>query len=161
MDKTTRFTALIKEHEGILYKVSSIYAKTQTDQKDLYQEVVYQLWKGFDGFRGEAKISTWIYRIALNTSFTYLRKEKKRGYSLALENVNLQYEIVDNTIEEQLQAMYAQIRQLNDVEKGLILLLLEGKKYDEIAEITGLSPSNVGTKISRIKQKLKNQLIKK
>ena len=161
MRKEEAFTQLVKEHEGVIFKITSVYTNNYEDKKDLYQEIVFQLWKGFDSFRGDAKVSTWMYRVALNTAFTFLRKEKRKGHSVALENIELKYEHDDPILEERLKEMYKQIRLLNDLEKGLILLLLEGKKYEEIVQITGLSSSNVGTRISRIKQKLKQQLVNK
>lgn len=161
MHKEEAFTLLIKENEGVIFKITRVYTNTLEDQKDLYQEIVFQLWKGFDSFRGDAKASTWIYRVALNTAFTHIKKEKRKGHKVVLDHINLKYEHDDPILEERLKEMYAQIKLLNDLEKGLILLLLEGKKYEEIAQITGLSNSNVGTRISRIKQKLKQQLVKK
>ena len=160
MRKEEAFTQLIKENEGIIFKISRVYCDTQENQKDLYQDIVFQLWKGFDSFRGDAKASTWMYRVALNTAFTFLRKEKRKGTSVTIDNLHLTYEPDDPILEERLKQMYAQIRQLSDVNKGIILLLLEGKKYEEIATITGFSRSKVATRISRIKEQLRTQLVK-
>ncbi len=161
MQKEAEFIRIIKENEGVIFKITTMYTDNRDDQKDLYQDVVYQLWKSFDSFRAESKISTWMYRIALNTALTRLRKRKRMGNSVSIDIVVLQQtENYDSEFEEKLKLMYAHIKQLNVLEKGLMLLLLEGKKYEEIAEITGLSPSNVGTRISRIKQKLKQQIVK-
>lgn len=103
-----------------------------------------------------------MYRVALNTALTQLKRNKRKGRSIPIDQVVLrQTEYYDTEFEERLKLLYAHIHQLNALEKGVMLLLLEGKKYEEIAEITGLSPSNVGTRISRIKQKLKNQMVKK
>jgi len=102
-----------------------------------------------------------MYRIALNTALTRLKKSKRMGHSVSIDKVVMQQtENYNPEFEEKLKLMYRHIKQLNVLEKGLMLLLLEGKKYEEIAAITGLSPSNVGTRISRIKQKLKNQIVK-
>lgn len=150
------FVALIKKHEGIIYKISRIYAKDADDRNDLYQDIVFQIWKYYGSFKGASKISTWIYRVALNTSITRWRKEKRHGEKVNIDHLFLkQAEDYSPEFEERLHWMYQQIKTLNAIEKGLIVLLLEGKKYNEIAEITGLSSTNVGTKISRIKQKLK------
>ena len=155
----TEFIALIQQHQGILYKVSSIYAKDQEDQKDLYQEIVYQLWKSIASFQSKSKLSTWIYRLALNTSIAHLNKEKKRIDKNRLQlNFKLPVENYDSTYEERLKQLYALIQTLNMIEKGVILLYLEGKSYEEIAQITGFSTSNIGTRLSRIKQKLKEQV---
>jgi RNA polymerase sigma-70 factor (ECF subfamily) len=162
MPKEKEFVRIIKQHEGVIFKITTMYTDNRDDQKDLYQDVVFQLWKSFDSFRAESKISTWMYRIALNTTLTRLKKSKRMKHSVSIDKVVLQEtENYDPDFEDRLRLLYAHIKQLNVVEKGLMLLLLEGKKYEEIAEITGLSSSNVGTKISRIKQKLAKQIIKK
>ncbi|MFH6603856.1 RNA polymerase sigma factor [Maribacter algicola] len=159
MDKESEFVRIIKEHQGVIFKITTFYTDNKVDQQDLYQDIVCQLWKSFDSFRREAKISTWMYRVAMNTALTKLKKNKKRGYSVSMDKI-----IVEETgnhdaeFEERLKMLYEQIGQLNILEKGIMLLLLEGKKYEEIAEITGLTPSNVGTRISRIKGKLKSRL---
>jgi len=161
MQKEDDFIRVIKQNEGVIFKITTMYTDNRDDQKDLYQDVVYQLWKSFDSFRADSKISTWMYRVALNTALTKLKKRKKMGHAVSIDKVIMQQtENYNPEFEEKLKLLYAHIKDLNVLEKGLMLLLLEGKKYDEIAEITGLSPSNVGTKISRIKQKLKQQIIK-
>ena len=164
------FIQIIKDNEGIIYKITRVYAKDTEDQKDLYQEVVYQLWKSFDSFKGQSKISTWMYRVALNTSIAHLNREKKKGH------VSVDFELLDqmNSMlgkvqepqlasagsewQEQIDILYAHIKELNLIEKGLILLFLEGKPYDEIAAITGFTVSNVGTRLARIKKKLKTNI---
>lgn len=160
MLKEETFTTVIKEHEGVIYKIASVYTNTNDDKKDLYQEIVYQLWKSFDSFRGDSKVSTWIYRIALNTALFHLKKGKREGHKVSIENLNLKQENYDPVLEERLKVLYAHIRTLSDLERGIILLFLEGKKHEEIALITGLSTTNIGTRMSRIKQKLKKQIIK-
>jgi len=145
MSKEAEFTQIIKDNEGVIFKITTIYTDSSEDQKDLYQEIVYQLWKAYDSFRGDAKISTWMYRVALNTAITRLKKEKRKGNRVGIDQVVLkQTDNYDTTFEEKLKVLYNHIRMLNDLEKGLILLLLEGKKYEEIALITGLTASIVG-----------------
>jgi len=162
MSKKQEFTRIIKDNEGVIFKITTVYTDSSEDQKDLYQEIVYQLWKAYETFRGESKITTWMYRVALNTAITMLKKEKRKGNKVGIDQVILkQTENYDTAFEDKLKILYAHIKMLNDLEKGLILLVLEGKKYDEIALITGLTTSNVGTRISRIKQKLKTQIVKK
>ena len=157
----TDFVGVIQENEGIIYKIARTYTKTSDDRNDLYQEIVYQLWKSFHTFEGKAKISTWIYRVALNTSISQWKKEKRRGYKVELDHLFLkQVEGYSSEFEERLELVYEQINRLSKIEKGLILLFLDGKKYEEIAEITGFSSTNVGTRISRIKSKMKHQIIK-
>lgn len=161
MVKEEEFVGIIKKNEGIIFKITTFYTDNKDDQQDLYQDIVYQLWKSFDSFRGEAKISTWMYRIALNTALTRVKKKKRQGYSVSIEKVVLeQTENYDPEFENRLKLLYSHIGRLNVLEKGIMLLLLEGKKYEEISEITGLSPSNVGTRISRIKEKLKSGILK-
>ncbi len=161
MQKEQEFVRIIKQNEGVIFKITTLYTDTLDDQKDLYQEVVYQLWKSFDSFRSESKFSTWMYRIALNTALTRLKKSKRQGQSVSIDKVVMQQtNNYDTEFEEKLKVRYAHIKQLNVLERGLILLILEGKKYEEIAEITGQTATNVGTRISRIKQKLKTQITK-
>jgi RNA polymerase sigma-70 factor (ECF subfamily) len=160
MQKEEAFYEMIKNHEGLIYKITWVYCDTHDDRMDLYQDIVYQLWKGFDSFRGNSKRSTWMYRVALNTAYSFLRKQKKRGSKVGIDHLHLSYEIIDNLLEERLEKMYAQIKKLKDIDRAVILLLLEGKKYEEIATVTGFTRSNVATRISRIKEKLRNQLTK-
>ena len=162
MAKEEAFSALIREHQGLLYKVASIYTNTKQDQEDLFQEIVYQLWKYFDSFRNESKITTWMYRVGMNTAITYLKKSKRKEiHAVPISEVVVgSSEVLDEVYEERLKQLYHHIRHLNALEKGLMLLLLEGKSYKEMAEITGLSGSNIGTKISRIKSKLRNNMTK-
>lgn len=163
MQQEEVFVTTIKENEGILYKISKVYARDLEDQKDLYQEIVFQLWKSFESFSGKSKLSTWIYRVALNTSIAHLNRGKKTVVSssgnLNIESIKL-IEEHDTLLEERMKIMYAHIRQLNVIEKGLILLFLEGKSYEEISSITGFSVSNVGTRLGRIKKKLKTNILK-
>ncbi len=161
MGKEEAFVTMIRENEGIIFKITTVYTNNRHDQQDLYQEIVFQLWKGFESFRNEAKPSTWMYRVALNTAITQLRKHKRKPNAAPVDQLDLKLsDQYDPGFEEKLKLLYACIRQLNDLEKGLILLLLEGKKYEEIASITGLSASNVGTRLSRIKLKLKSKMVK-
>ena len=162
MTKEEKFVELIQNNQGLIFKITTVYTTNKTDQQDLYQDIVYQLWKSFGGFKNQSKISTWMYRVALNTALTRLKKKIKAPKSIAIEKVVLQQtENYNPVFEEQLKMVYAQIQQLNVLEKALMLLLLEGKQYDEIAEIVGITASNVGTKISRIKQKMKNNILNK
>lgn len=161
MSKETVFTNLIREHQALLYKVTSVYTDNKQDQEDLFQEVVYQLWKYFDSFRQDSKITTWMYRVAMNTAITHLKKKKRRPDVLPIAEVLIkQIDSIDDVYEERLRLLYKHLHHLNTLDKGLIFLLLEGKSYNEIALITGLQVSNVGTRISRIKKKLKTNMTK-
>lgn len=162
MGKENEFAQVIKENEGLIFKVTTIYTDNEQDQKDLFQDIVYQLWKSYDSFRNESKISTWMYRVGMNTAINQLKKRKRMPQSVPIDQLILkQTENYDDEFEQRLKMLYKHIHLLNVLEKGIMLLLLEGKKYEEIAEITGFTPSNIGTRISRIKQKLKSQILKK
>jgi RNA polymerase sigma factor (sigma-70 family) len=159
MDKKEDFVRVIKSNEGIIYKITAVYCNNTEDQKDLYQEIVYQLWKSYESFRGEAKISTWLYRIALNTSIAHINQEKRKGRQVPfdVELLNIAGE-QDTVTAERLNILYATIKTLNAAEKGIILLFLEGNSHEEIAAITGFSKTNVGTRLGRIKEKLRSQI---
>ncbi len=154
------FIKIIKENEGIIYKITRVYTQNETDQKDLYQEIVYQLWKGFEQFRGDAKVSTWMYRIALNTALFFNKQTQRNGHNVGLDTLHLKQETADVVMEERIQLLYTHIKELQAIDRGIILLYLEGKKHDEIATITGLSTSNIGTRIGRIKKRLKKSIKK-
>ncbi len=161
MQKEEAFVKIIKEHQALIYKVSALYTEQRQDQNDLYQEIVYQLWKSFDSFRSESKLSTWMYRVALNTAIRQLKIKKRRPKEVSLEIVAAPIvEGYDAVLEERIKLLHSQIQKLNILERGIILLVLEGKKYEEISEITGFSTTNVGTRISRIKEKLKSEMVK-
>ena len=155
------FTQLIKEHERVIFKITTVYANTEEERKDLYQEIVLQLWKSFKGFKKEAKFSTWMYRVALNTAVTRLRKESKTTTQVPIDQAVLNYtDSQDPLFEERIKLLYKAIENLKPLDKGIILLYLEEKNHQEIAEIIGISVSNVGTKLSRIRQQMKEQIIK-
>ena len=161
MADKTEFVRVIQENEGLIYKISKLYTDSREDEEDLYQETVYQLWKSFDSFRNESTISTWMYRIALNTAIAHLNKEKKRGQTQPINDLVLnRTDSNDQIREDRYETLYAQIRKLNTIEKGIILLYLEGKSYDEIALITGFTSTNIGTRLNRIKQKMITQIKK-
>lgn len=146
-----RFLEMIRQNEGIIFKVTSFYADKDHPIGDLYQEVVLNLWKAFPSFRGESKHSTWIYRIALNTCVSFYRRSKRN-----VTYVDISTDIPEVTeTNEQLQELYKLINRLGKIERALVLLYLDDKPYKEISEITGLSVTNVATKLSRIKDKLK------
>lgn len=161
MSTKEEFADTIREHQGLLYKVTAIYTNNEQDREDLFQDIVYQLWKYFDTFRNESKISTWMYRVAMNTAITHLKKVKRTPSPEPLSDAIVEaYEGNDEVFQDRLRSLHQQIQKLNSLEKGIMLLVLEGKSYQEIAEITGLKASNVGTRISRIKDKLRKNMVK-
>jgi RNA polymerase sigma factor (sigma-70 family) len=155
MPDKKEFIEIIKANEGLIYKVTKVYAYNKEDGQDLYQEIVYQLWRSFPSFRNDSKISTWMYRIALNTSITYFQKEKKKRNQVPIDEILItRADTNDEVRNQRIETLYANIRMLNTIEKGIILLYLEGKSYEEIAAITGFTVTNIGTRLGRIKQKL-------
>ncbi len=147
---------MINTHRGLLYKVCNIYCDDPEDRKDLFQETVLQLWRAFKNFRNEAKPSTWMYRIALNTAISNFRKESKKPKRVALSAFELQIPEMNDAAEknEKLGMLKQAITKLTQIEKAIILLYLEDKTYEEIAFIMGITKTNVGVKLNRIKSKL-------
>ena len=156
MDKTEQeFVALIKEYERVIYKVCYLYATPNAPFNDLYQEVVLNLWKAFPKFRRECKLSTWIYRISLNTCISFMRKEKSIPEIVSLTPAEADRSEEWDETQAMLRQLYRMINRLGQLEKSIILLYLEEKSYEEISEITGLTVTNVATKLNRIKEKLR------
>lgn len=151
------FLKIIKENQGIIHKVCNIYCDDQEDRNDLFQEIVAQLWKSFPTFREESKFTTWMYRVALNTAITTFKKTKRRPDQnrLTYENFQVKDENYDSETEEEIKTLHRAVAQLTGVEKSIVLLFLENKKYEEIAEITGITQNYVRVKMNRIKKKLK------
>ncbi len=148
------FVGLIKENEWVIYKVCSFYISDEFPLADLYQEVVCNLWKAYPKFRNECSISTWIYRIALNTCISGMRKELRKPRHVALVDLK-EYLVEPESMEENIREMYKLIHQLKNLERAIVLLYLEEKSYQEIADITGLTLNNVAIKLMRIKEKLR------
>lgn len=149
------FLSVIREYERVIYKVCYLYTTKSATLNDLYQDVVLNLWRAYPKFRRECKISTWIYRIALNTCISFIRKEKNIPEIITLTQEADWMTEERDPLTEQLRELYRMINQLGQLEKSIILLYLEEKSYEEIAEITGLTVTNVATKLNRIKDKLK------
>lgn len=150
-----QFIAFVEEYRQVIYKVCYIYATSADNLSDLYQEVVINLWKSFSRFRGECKASTWIYRIALNTCIPFFRKSNSRPQVVPI-TVDLEYAFADEVEKtSQLHELYRMINKLGKLERALILLWLEERSYQEIADIMGITKNNVAVKLSRIKEKLK------
>src|SRR5690606_5639813 len=160
-DKTHEFLSLIESNKGLLYKVANSYCNDIEDRKDLVQEIIIQLWKSFEGYNPNFRQSTWMYRIALNVAISLYRKEnsRKRIFNSMTEGI---FQIADSNLFDEREAglglLQEVIAQLGDLDKALMLLYLEEKSYKEIAEIIGITETNVATKISRIKIVLKQKL---
>lgn len=162
MDKKDTFIKSIKENERLIYKVASFYTDCKDDRDDLVQEIIYTLWKSFDTFKHNSSLSTWMYRVAMNVAIFYLKKSKRKIATVPIEVEVLNLSETDfDDFEEKMQKLQKHIKDLNLIDKGILMLYLESKSHEEIAEIVGISKSNVGTKLSRIKEKLKQQVISK
>ena len=162
MDKKDAFLTAINENQGLIFKAASIYTNNNEDKNDLSQEIIYQLWKSFDTFQQKSSLSTWIYRVALNVAIYHLKTSKRKINTELLDKhfLNFQETNNNNEIEEKWQLFKQHIDTLNLLDKGIVLLYLENKSHEEIGQIIGISTSNVGTKLSRIKEKLKQQILK-
>lgn len=149
------FLELLEKNKKLVFKIANVYSRNEEEIKDLVQEITLQLWKSFPGYNPEFAVSTWMYRIALNVSISYYRKEKSRN-KIHQELSNQPQILVwdEQTQDEKLKLLYRFIEQLKTFEKAVIVLYLEGKKNIEIAEILGISATNVSTKLNRIKSKL-------
>ncbi len=141
----------------MLYKVCRLYCLTESDRQDLFQEIVLQLWRSYPAFRGEARISTWLYRIALNTAISGLRKQKRLITSVDPESLPTEWQDIQypGDKEEQLRLLYTAIDRLSEVEKALTMLYLENKSYQEMEEILGIAQNNLRVKMNRIRDKLR------
>ena len=154
------FLQKIEKHKGIIFKISKMYMDNKDDREDLFQEITYQVWKAYSGFRGDSQFSTWLYRIALNTAIVFLKSEKKRSF---IENEDFtDYKIIQDEYdlekEEKMAVMYNAINQLNPIDKAFIFYYLEDFSGKEIAEQMGISEGNVRVKMNRAKNKLKDIL---
>lgn len=151
------FLQIIQSNQGIIHKVCNMYCDLEDDRNDLFQEIVAQLWKSYPTFRNESKFTTWMYRVALNTAITTFKKVKRRPdqRQLTIDNFQIADTRDEHDTEEDIKKMHQAVARLTGIEKSIILLFLEDKKYEEIAEITGITQNYVRVKMNRIKKKLK------
>ena len=151
-----RFQTLVEEHKKILYKVCNSYCKDRDARDDLAQEIVMQLWRSFDKFNQGSRFSTWMYRIALNVAISFYRRENTRTRYVISDEEHI-LEAADDTSNqpEDIRLLYEFLEGLDPLNKALVLLYLDGNNYQEIAEVLGISETNVATKISRLKSKMK------
>lgn len=158
--KKNKFIQIVKENRNLIFKICYTYCRDPENRKDLEQEILLQLWKSFEKFDGRVKISTWIYRITLNTAISFYRKDKKHvGDTVSIDESIISLSSLGNDLEqnENISLLYQFIDRFSKIDKALILLYLDNNKYKEIAGILGISETNVATKINRIKKTLKKQ----
>ncbi|MCQ4034661.1 RNA polymerase sigma factor [Kaistella montana] len=154
------FLEKIEKHKGVIFKISKMYMDNFDDQKDLFQEITFQVWKAYPTFEGRSEFSTWLYRIALNTAILFLKSEKRRSFiqNNEVSNFKINLDEYDDDEEQKLKKMYEAINQLNAIDKALIFYYLENYSGKQIAEQMGISEVNARVKMNRAKEKLK-QLI--
>ena len=157
--KKEDFISLIEKHQGIIHKVSKMYCNRDECQKDLFQDILVQLWQSYSSFNGKSKFSTWMYRVALNTAIAQYKRDRKNNEDTTQ---TIPINIVDddsyNEKENQRNLVHKAIAKLNKAEKAIIILYMDDYSYEEIADIAGITVSNVGVKINRIKHKLQSIL---
>lgn len=158
-----QFLDIFEKNIGIIIKIARAYSKTFQDKEDLINDIALELWKAFGNFKGDSKISTWIYRVALNTSMNFRRKQKSDRYIFLddLKQTNNLSWLIEQNDSSQYDTLYQCIDGLSELNKAIIMLYLDGNSHDEISGITGISKTNVGTRIGRIKEQIKNLAITK
>ncbi|WP_417886237.1 RNA polymerase sigma factor [Zunongwangia sp.] len=162
MDKNIehQFVKELEKNQNIAHKICRLYTHDRESHNDLFQEITIQLWKAYPKFRGEAKFSTWMYRIALNTAITLYRKKKRTIKTQDYDSVHFKIKAdeYDDEQEQQLKLMYDALKELSDINKALVFLYLEDKNYKEISETLGISEVNARVKMNRVKTKLRSIL---
>ena len=151
--KEKQFEELVKQYKRTIYSVCYMFSRDKEEINDLFQEILVRLWLGFDQFEQRSSVSTWVYRIALNTAINSDKRAKRRPQTVPLSTDIDPYDPQESSLE-QVRQLYALINQLDVMDRGLVLLWLEGIGYDEIAAIMGITVANVGIKLHRIKEKL-------
>ena len=153
------FLNLIEANKRIIFKICNSYCRNADDREDLAQEIIYQLWKSWSSFNADYKLSTWMYRIALNVAISFYRKEQKTTATVLMGDhiIEISDKNLDEALETKLNALQQFINELNPLDRALMILYLEEKSHKEIAEIIGITSTNVATKIGRIKEQLKQK----
>jgi RNA polymerase sigma-70 factor (ECF subfamily) len=160
MTGKNRFLEQIEENQDIVHKICCLYANNRDDRKDLSQEIICQLWKSHQSFRGDSKFTTWMYKVALNTALLNLRRHRirVRTESLKEHHTDIPAEADEKEKHGQINRLYEAISQLSKLDRAIIMLYLEQLSYKEISEVIGISKSNVSVRLARIKKKLKELL---
>ena len=153
----TDFIKIIEDNKKLIYKVSHLYCDNADDMQDLFQDIISNLWMAYPNFQQKSKVSTWVYRVSLNTAITWFRDHSKQSKRIEYTNwIPDMTNETDHATDELYEQLYKAIDTLGKIDKAIIMLFLDDTSYDEIAEIVGLTKTNVATKIGRIKLKLKD-----
>ena len=150
------FAQVVREHKSTIYTVCYMFSKDNDEVNDLFQEILINLWKGFDSFEGRSDIRTWVYRVALNTCITIDRKKKRRRDKEAKVEMDINLYEDNDADTKQVKKLNERINKLGVFDRAIVLLWLEGMPYDEIGQIVGISSKNVSVKLVRIREELKN-----
>lgn len=160
-DREREFSQLVKDNKGLIIKVSRLYTNSPEDEQDLFQEIVLQLWRSYDTFRGQSKISTWMYRVALNTAITLFRKKTKSPQTDELMDYHHRDYVEDNDEkQQQISLLYKVVKMLPKMERAIVMMYLDDLPYREIAETLGISEVNARVKMNRLKKTLKELMEK-
>ena len=162
MTKEREFSDLIKDNQGLIIKISRMYTHSQEDEKDLFQEIVLQLWRSYGSFKGNSKITTWMYRIALNTAITLFRKKSRSIKTDELQDFHYKKETEEDDSEQaqQISTLYKVIKMLPDTERAIVMMYLDDLPYKEIAANLGITEGNGRVKMNRLKKTLKELMEK-
>lgn len=159
MQNPNEIVSLIQQNQALIHKIALIYAKSDDEAKDMFQEICIQLFKSYNSFNQASKISTWVYRVGINTAISWIRKEKKHALNDSISEVDVIYDdspfYIESESAEIIKSLYKAIDTLSEMDKTLVLLYLEETPYSEMSDILGLSQVNVRVRISRIKKTLK------
>ena len=149
------FARVVREHKGTIYTVCYMFSVDEDEVADLFQDILINLWKGFEGFRGDSSVRTWVYRVSLNTCISADRKKKRRGETVPLSmDINLFEDSGEDV--KQIRMLQSRISRLGPFDRAIVLLWLENLSYDEIGAIVGITAKNVSVRLFRIKEQLRN-----
>ncbi|AJW64701.1 sigma-70 family RNA polymerase sigma factor [Elizabethkingia sp. HX WHF] len=154
--KEKDFSKLVKENQGLIIKVARMYTNTPDDQQDLFQEIVLQLWRSYDTFKGNSKISTWMYRVALNTAITLFRKTTRTVKTDELADFHQPIDDDNDDNQQQISLLYKVIKMLGDIDRAIVMMYLDDVPYKDIAENIGITEVNARVKMNRLKKTLKD-----
>ncbi len=159
--RETEFSQLIKDNQGLIIKVSRLYTNSLEDEEDLFQEIVLQLWRSYDTFKGDSKISTWMYRVALNTAITLFRKKSRMPQTDELRDFHYSaFHETDDEKQMKISLLYKVIKMLPKVERAIVMMYLDDLPYRDIAENLGITEVNARVKMNRLKKTLKELMEK-